>query len=729
MKSFLHNKQFLFPAKMIAGASITGNPAGIKKGIILSFLFFFLLVSAVYGQGGVVHTRSFVHDGVLRQYLLYVPAAYNTSEGDWPLVINYHGFTSSAALQMSVHSKMNFIADTAHFLVAYPQGLVVQDLVSGVSGTGWNIPGLYNASHDDVAFTDSLIDHVDADFRVELERVHTTGWSNGSEMVFYLACKLPDRIASVAGVSGLMSYDLLDSCDVERPFSTLLMHGTADPIYPFTGFPNFTPSAPTIPLFWASHNNCLDSIVTELPDINTTDNCTVTLIEYVNCDSAEVLFYRINNGGHAWPGGPYIPGILGNTNYDINGSSEIWNFFKRNPMPNIVPPGVVYERSFVQDDSLRTYLLYVPNDYTGQEDWPLVIHYHGFGIDAAIQMDYTNMNAVADTAHFLIAYPQGLIVEDLVFGGSGPGWNIPGSYNASHDDVAFTDNLIDHVAADFNIDFARIHATGWSNGSEMVFHLACGLPDRIASVAGVSGYLNYTGLGSCQVGRPFSTLLMFGTADPFIPFNTGIPGWIPPPPTTPSFWASHNNCSPDSIVTELPDIVTTDSSTVTLIEYQNCDPGAEVLFYRINDGGHPWPGSVPRPGWEWLGPTNQDISANSEIWNFFKRNPMPDSLVGIADHADHLTKTFRLYQNYPNPFNPVTTIKYSLLKPSQVELKIYNALGQLVKTLADGYQTTGEYSAVWDGKDGDGNLLSSGIYFYRIQMGEFSAVRKMAYLK
>ncbi|MCK6622737.1 MAG: T9SS type A sorting domain-containing protein [Calditrichaceae bacterium] len=440
MKSFLHNKQFLFPAKLMAGASITGNPAGIKKGIILSFLFFFLLVSAIYGQGGVVHTRSFVHDGVLRQYLLYVPAAYNTSEGDWPLVINYHGFTSSAALQMSVHSKMNFIADTAHFLVAYPQGLVVQDLVSGVSGTGWNIPGLYNASHDDVAFTDSLIDHVDADFRVELERVHTTGWSNGSEMVFYLACKLPDRIASVAGVSGLMSYNLLDSCDVERPFSTLLMHGTADPIYPFTGFPNFTPSAPTIPLFWASHNNCLDSIVTELPDINTADNCTVTLIEYVDCDSAEVLFYRINNGGHAWPGGPYIPGILGNTNYDINGSSEIWNFFTRNPMPD---------------------------------------------------------------------------------------------------------------------------------------------------------------------------------------------------------------------------------TTIT----------------------------------------------------------------SIADHADHLTKTFRLYQNYPNPFNPVTTIKYSLLKPSQVELKIYNALGQLVKTLADGYQTTGEYSAVWDGKDGDGNLLSSGIYFYRIQMGEFSAVRKMAYLK
>lgn len=90
-----------------------------------------------------------------------------------------------------------------------------------------------------------------------------------------------------------------------------------------------------------------------------------------------------------------------------------------------------------------------------------------------------------------------------------------------------------------------------------------------------------------------------------------------------------------------------------------------LAFHRINDGGHTWPGSIPQPGWEWLGHTNQDISANSEIWNFFKRNPMPDTTItSIADNVDHLTKTFRLNQNYPNPFNPTTTITYSALKPS-----------------------------------------------------------------
>jgi hypothetical protein len=70
-------------------------------------------------------------------------------------------------------------------------------------------------------------------------------------------------------------------------------------------------------------------------------------------------------------------------------------------------------------------------------------------------------------------------------------------------------------------------------------------------------------------------------------------------------------------------VVTDDNSTVTRFEYVNCDDDTEVWFYRINNGGHPWPGSAPVPGWEFLGPTNQDISASTEVWDFFARNPHP----------------------------------------------------------------------------------------------------------
>lgn len=390
--------------------------------------------------------------------------------------------------------------------------------------------------------------------------------------------------------------------------------------------------------------------------------------------------------------------------------------------------GTILPRSFMHEGNLRNYILYVPNAYTGQEAWSLVIHYHGFGISAATQMDYTNMNATADTAHFLVAYPQGLIVEDLIFGGSGPGWYIPGSYGADHDDVAFTDSLIDHIDADYNIDLMRVHATGWSNGGEMSYYLACKLSDRIASIASVSNAMNEMSFDSCQAGRPFSTLLFHGTADPFFPY-TGVPGAFPPPPLTPAFWAVQNNCSTDSLVSELPNLVAGDSCTVTSITYQNCVPGAEVQYYRINDGGHTWPGSVPNPGWEWLGPTSQDIDANSIIWNFFQRNPLLP--VGIGDHdpTDQLLESFYLFHNYPNPFNPSTVIGYRLSVASRVELSIFDLLGKKVRTLVDERQPAGQYEVRWNGEDADGNALSAGIYFYRMKAGDHLAVRKMTYIK
>lgn len=106
-----------------------------------------------------------------------------------------------------------------------------------------------------------------------------------------------------------------------------------------------------------------------------------------------------------------------------------------------------------------------------------------------------------------------------------------------------------------------------------------------------------------------------------------------------------------------------------------------------------------------------------------------DSTVTKIEASNEIANDFMLMQNYPNPFNPSTTIKYFVPKSSRVELKIYNTLGQLVRTFVKDYQTTGEYAVVWDGKDDDGNALSSGNYFYRVKVGEFISVRKMTYLK
>jgi len=387
--------------------------------------------------------------------------------------------------------------------------------------------------------------------------------------------------------------------------------------------------------------------------------------------------------------------------------------------------GVVHERSFTHNDSLRSYLLYVPGTYSGQDDWPLVINFHGYQSSAKSQMkNHSKMNIIADTANFLVAYPEGLLVDEP-FSGIDTGWNVPG-FTSPNDDVAFTDSLLDHIDADFAIDLARIHATGWSNGSMMSFYLACELPDRIASVGGISGPMTIPALDSCNVKRPFSTLLIHGTSDPIVPFE-GIPDFIPPAPATPSFWAWYNNCSPDTIVTDLPNIVTNDNSTVTLIEYVNCDNNIEVLFYRVNNGGHAWPGTGPNLSF--LGKTNRDINASSEIWNFFKRNPHPNPSVGITDIVDNSLKTFQLFQNYPNPFNPTTSINYNLSATSNIELKIFNQLAQEIQTIINSRQPAGIHQVKWDGRDSNRNLMPSGLYFYRLKAESFVETRKMILLR
>jgi len=93
---------------------------------------------------------------------------------------------------------------------------------------------------------------------------------------------------------------------------------------------------------------------------------------------------------------------------------------------------------------------------------------------------------------------------------------------------------------------------------------------------------------------------------------------------------------------------------------------------------------------------------------------------------------FALHQNYPNPFNPITTISYALPTAKDkyfVTLKIYDALGRLVKTLVEQYQASGSYQVIWDGRDMNGSSVASGIYFYTIQAGDFRMTKKMVLMR
>ncbi|MFQ6114875.1 MAG: T9SS type A sorting domain-containing protein [bacterium] len=103
-------------------------------------------------------------------------------------------------------------------------------------------------------------------------------------------------------------------------------------------------------------------------------------------------------------------------------------------------------------------------------------------------------------------------------------------------------------------------------------------------------------------------------------------------------------------------------------------------------------------------------------------------ITGISEEPSIPLK-FALYQNYPNPFNPTTLIRYDLPKTSHVILKVYNILGEEVRTLLNETQSAGTKSVIWDARNNFGQGVSSGIYVYTLQTGNLIQSKKMLYMK
>lgn len=679
------------------------------KNVTIIFVFCFFCNHA-FAQTGTLEERSFMQGDSLRSYLLYVPAAYDGSS-DWPLVLSYHGGSIDGAFQKDV-DRLDLAADTAHFLLAYPEGLIANDPFDGPV-SGWNYDGNLS-ENDDVAFTSQLIDHVISDYSIDPSRVHATGWSMGSQMLWSLACELDDKIASIAGVSGPMDDAYMEFCKPQRSVSVMLIHGTDDPFIPAEGFEIngyvFGPPAETLE-FWGNENDCApDSLVTQLEDISTDDSTTVTLFEYTQCDDdTEVQYYQVNDGGHQWPGGLVIfPDFLGRTNNDIDANTEILAFFNRNPLPE-AQGGVLEERSFVHNDSLRSYLLYVPTAYDGSADWPLVINYHGFNSTADSQVGISQMNRAADSVGYLIAYPQGLMVNNPFLNVLGPGWNLLDGSLSENDDIDFSLELISDVASDFSVNLEGVHVTGWSMGAGLAYEVACGNADKIASFAAVAEQVDDGTMANCSPERAISFLQIHGTADPIVPFAGAAAGGVvfSEAPMTAAFFAGINNCSPDSVVTEIVDVVAEDSSTVSLASYEGCDDETEVLFYQVDNGGHTWPGGGALPGF--LGFVNRDFDASLEMLHFFSRNTLPS--LSTSNGTETLPGEMNLHI-YPNPFAEHFTISLDLPQATRVKIMLFDVLGREVSKVVDQAYPAGQQQIDWRSSESG---IPSGLYFLRIK--------------
>ena len=271
----------------------------------------------------------------------------------------------------------------------------------------------------------------------------------------------------------------------------------------------------------------------------------------------------------------------------------------------------------------REYISYVPTNINKNNKVPLLLVLHGGGGTNQQIIKHTKyrFNQLADKDKFYVVYPQGLE----------KGWN-DGRNDLKQfasqnniDDVGFIQALFDNFKNNYDIDEKRVFVTGISNGGFMSFRLGCELRDKIRAIAPITATIAEDALRYCRGKSEVGLALFNGTDDPLVPYGGGYVkvlgqkrGKITSTEYTVNHWLNMLSCRPLPNKHDLPDIKN-DGTTVTKFNYQQCDSGGEVALFRINGGGHTWPGSKEhkRSFKRIVGSTSQDIIACNEIWEFF----------------------------------------------------------------------------------------------------------------
>ena len=274
-------------------------------------------------------------DGEFRNYELHVPAAEQPDPG-WPLVIVFHGLGGSAS-QMRARTDFDDLADDEGFIVAYPDGLVRAWLDAGIGDSF----AAGDIAVKNLAFTNALIDEIDAEYGIDARRIYTTGLSNGGMFTFHTACHMSERIAAVGLVASASISQSFNSCEPVEPVAYIAFHGTEDHVVPYDGGPvvpgvdsigDFQ-SAHEAAEFWVDFNGCSKTPVREdIPDSNQVDTSQAYRETWTPCESGRTVeLVTLEDAGHTWPGHQTRSVVPGETNLDIDATKALWEFFAAHP--------------------------------------------------------------------------------------------------------------------------------------------------------------------------------------------------------------------------------------------------------------------------------------------------------------------------------------------------------------------------------------------------------------
>ncbi len=316
--------------------------------LILVFAAITLITAnCLYGQssGDSQHliNKSIRVGNIERLCYLYVPRKTKDFKSV-PLVFVFHG---GGGNPKSMDRRLGFteLAESEGFIVAYPEAVAR----NWNDGRRTSTTRAHRENIDDIGFVKALIEALSAEYPIDKRRIYALGPSNGGIFSHFIGAKLTKYFAAIAPVIGGIAEGLEKGFDPRYPVSVLIIQGTEDKLVPYHGGPVARNRGRIIGTdeavkIWTKHNRTDTSPVTQdLPDIDKRDGCTVESFLWKNgTGGAEVQLYKLNGGGHTWPGGQqYLPKfVVGNVCQDLDATGVIWRFFKDHPKPpeSIIDP-------------------------------------------------------------------------------------------------------------------------------------------------------------------------------------------------------------------------------------------------------------------------------------------------------------------------------------------------------------------------------------------------------
>lgn len=253
------------------------------------------------------HTRSLVHDGITRTYLVHVPPSYTGVPV--PLVVDMHGFTSTNAQQRVISGFLG-LSNTRGFIAAWPQGI----------GNAWNA-GICcgGATADDVGFIRALVAKMEEEAAIDRRRIYATGLSNGGAMTHRLACEAADIFAAAAPFAFPISISPTSNCVPSRKIPVLTFMGLTDALVPYNGGGSFPSAAATF-----EHWRSVDECGAEPPELHTVSGASFCDTDTSCGDGLQVGLCSITSTS----GPPYAGHIL-YLNPDYNVSVLAYDFLSQ----------------------------------------------------------------------------------------------------------------------------------------------------------------------------------------------------------------------------------------------------------------------------------------------------------------------------------------------------------------------------------------------------------------